>query len=134
MILSLILKGIKHRSVITPFSLYVPSTFLTLIGDFNMLVLHLCAIDLSINRPSAPESIKAVISSVFSTVSTLIGMENRRFEIDRTVIVHEINRDCPLELNPLVWECYPLSNIPLLKILFHIDKHINSLFLWEFLH
>jgi hypothetical protein len=78
--------------MIAPFSLYVPSTFLTLIGDFNMLVLHLCAIDLSMNRPSAPESIKAVISSVFSTVSTLIGMENRRigienrrFEIDHTV-------------------------------------------------
>jgi hypothetical protein len=71
--------------VIAPFSLYVPSTFLTLIGDFNMLVLHLCAIDLSMNRPLAPESIKVVISSVFSTVSTLIGMENRRFEIDHTV-------------------------------------------------
>jgi hypothetical protein len=85
MILSLILKGIKHLSVITLSSLYVPSTFLTLISDFNMLVLHLCAIDLSMNRPLAPESIKAVISSVFSTVSTLIGIENHRFEIDRTV-------------------------------------------------
>jgi hypothetical protein len=85
MILSLILKGIKHLSMIAPLSLYVPSTFLTLIGDFNMLVLHLCAMDLSINRPLAPESIKVVISSVFSTVSTLIGIENRRFEIDHTV-------------------------------------------------
>ena len=37
------------------------------------------------NRPSAPQSIKAVISSVFSTVSTLIGMENLQFEIDHTV-------------------------------------------------
>jgi hypothetical protein len=40
---------------------------------------------LSMNRPSAPELIKAVISSVFSTVSTLIGIENCRFEIDHTV-------------------------------------------------
>ena len=84
MVLSLILKGIKHLSVIAPFSLYVPSTFLTLIGVFNMLFLHLCAMDLSMNKPSAPQSTKAVISSVFSTVSTLIGMENRRFEIDHT--------------------------------------------------
>jgi hypothetical protein len=58
---------------------------MSLIGDFNMLVLHLCTIDLSMNRPLAPESIKAVISSVFSTVSTLIGIENCQFEIDRTV-------------------------------------------------
>jgi hypothetical protein len=65
--------------------MYIPSTFLTLIGDFNMLVLHLCVMDLLMNRPSAPESIKAVISSVFSTVSTLIGIENCRFEIDHTV-------------------------------------------------
>ena len=85
MVLSLILKGIKHLSVIAPFSLYVPSTFLTLIGVFNMLFLHLCAMDLSMNKPSAPQSTKAVISSVFSTVSTLIRMENHRFEIDRTV-------------------------------------------------
>ena len=37
------------------------------------------------NNPSALQSTKVVISSVFSTVSTLIGMENRQFEIDRTV-------------------------------------------------
>jgi hypothetical protein len=85
MILSLILKGIKHLSVIAPFLLKVPSTFRTLIGDFNMFFLHLCTIDLSMNRPSAPQSIKAVISSVFSMVSTLIGMENHQLEIDRTV-------------------------------------------------
>ena len=75
----------KHLSVIAPFSLYVPSTFLTLIGVFNMLFLHLCAMDLSMNKPSALQSTKVVISSVFSTVSTLIGMENRLFEIDHTV-------------------------------------------------
>ena len=85
MVLSLILKGIKHLSVIAPFSLYVPSTFLTLIGVFNMLLFHLCAMVLLINKPSAPQSTKAVISSVFSTVSTLIGIENRQFEIDHTV-------------------------------------------------
>ena len=71
--------------MIAPFSLYVPSTFLTLIGVFNMLLLHLCAMDLLMNKPSAPQSTRAVISSVFSTVSTLIRMENRQFEIDRTV-------------------------------------------------
>ena len=85
MVLSLILKGIKHLSVIAPFLLYVPSTFLTLVGVFNMLFFHLCAMDLLINKPSAPQLTKAVISSVFSTVSTLIGMENHRFEIDCTV-------------------------------------------------
>ena len=85
MVLSLILKGIKHLSVIAPFSLYVPSTSLTLIGVFNMLLLHLCAMDLLMNKPSAPQSTKVVISSVFSTVSTLIGIENHLFEIDRTV-------------------------------------------------
>ena len=85
MVLSLILKGIKHLSVIALFSLYVPSTFLTLIGVFNMLFIHLCAMDLLMNKPSALQSTKVVISSVFSTVSTLIGMENRQFEIDRTV-------------------------------------------------
>ena len=69
--------------MIAPLSLYVPSTFLTLIGVFSHMLLHLCAFDLSMNRPSAPQSIKAVISSVFSTVSTLIGIENRRFEIHR---------------------------------------------------
>ena len=84
MVLSLILKGIKHLSTITPFSLYVPSMFLTLIGVFNMLFLHLCVMDLLMNKPSALQSTKAVISSVFSTVSTLIGMENCQFEIDRT--------------------------------------------------
>ena len=85
MVLSLILKGIKHFSVITPFSLYIPSTFLTLIGVFNMLFLHLCVMDLLMNKPSALQPTKAVISSVFSTVSTLIGMENHQFEIDCTV-------------------------------------------------
>ena len=85
MVLSLILKGIKHLLVIAPFSLCVPSTFLTLIGVFNMLFLHLCAMDLLMNNPSAPQLTKAVISSVFSTVSTLIGMENGQFDIDRTV-------------------------------------------------
>ena len=86
MVLSLILKGIKHLSVIALFSLYVPSTFLTLIGVFNMLFLHLCAMDLLMNKPSAPQLTKVVISSVFSKVSTLIRMENRQFEIDCTVI------------------------------------------------
>ena len=76
MVLSLILKGIKHLSMIAPFSLYVPSTFLTLISVFNMLLLHLCVMDLLMNKPSALQLTKAVISSVFSTVSTLIGMEN----------------------------------------------------------
>ena len=71
--------------MIAPFLLYVPSMFLTLIGVFNMLLLHLCVMDLLMNKPSAPQSTKAVISLVFSTVSTLIGMENRRFEIDHTV-------------------------------------------------
>jgi hypothetical protein len=71
--------------VIAPFSLYVPSTFLTLISDFSMLLLHLCAIDLFMNRPSALQSIKAANSSVFSMVSTLIGIESRRFDIDHTV-------------------------------------------------
>ena len=71
--------------MIAPFSLYVPSMFLTLIGDFNMHLLHLCAIDLSMNRPSAPQSIKAANSSVFSMVSTFIGIENLRFDIDHTV-------------------------------------------------
>ena len=60
MVLSLILKGIKHLLVIAPFSLYVPSMFLTLIGVFNMLLLHLCAMDLSMNKPSAPQLTKAV--------------------------------------------------------------------------
>jgi hypothetical protein len=84
MILSLTSRLIKHLSVIAPFLLKVPSTFLTLIGFFNMLFLHLCAMVVLMNRPSAPQSIKVLIVSVFSMVSTLIGIENRQLEIEHT--------------------------------------------------
>jgi hypothetical protein len=50
-----------------------------------MLFLHLCAIDLFMNRPSALQSIKAANYSVSLMVSTLIGIENRQFDMDRTV-------------------------------------------------
>ena len=84
-VLLLILKLIRYFSVIALLSLYVLSMFLTLIGVFSHMLLHLWALDLSMNRPSAPQSIKVVISSMFSTVSTLIRMVNLQFGIDCTV-------------------------------------------------
>src|SRR6266550_443598 len=49
-------KVIRHWSVISPSILGVPSTFHTLIG-FVFCFHHLCDIPLSINNPSAPQSI-----------------------------------------------------------------------------
>ena len=46
---------------------------------------------LFMNRPSVPQSIKAVVSSVSSKVSTDMGKVNRQLEMDRTVTC-EISR------------------------------------------
>ena len=43
------------------------------------------------NRPSVPQSIKAVVTSVLSKVSTDMGKVNRRLEMDHTVTC-EISR------------------------------------------
>ena len=56
-----------------------------------MLLLHLCEMMSFTNRPSAPQSIKAVVSSVLSKVSTDMGKVNRRLEMDHTVTC-EISR------------------------------------------
>ena len=45
-------------------------------GIFNMLFLHLCAMDLLMNKPSALQLTRVVIPSVFSMVSTSIRIEN----------------------------------------------------------
>jgi hypothetical protein len=62
-----------------------------------MCFLHLCVMDLSMNRPSAPLSIKAVISSVFSTVSTLIRIENCQLDMDCTVTCDKLRLSIGVE-------------------------------------
>ena len=47
--------------------------------------LQLEVIFLSMNNPSAPQSMRAFRGSVFSVVSTLMGIEILRFEVEHTV-------------------------------------------------
>ena len=76
-------KVIKHCSVISPSIFGVLSTFRTLVG-FVFCFRHLCDIPLSINNPSAPQSIRAVNFSVLSLVSTVMGIDIQ-FDIECTV-------------------------------------------------
>src|SRR6266550_3672742 len=84
MVLPFMSKVIRHFLSISPSILSVPWTFRTLIGLIGCCF-HLWAILLSMNRPSAPQSIKACVFSVLCSVSTCTGTDILRSDIKCTV-------------------------------------------------
>src|SRR5258708_31956059 len=75
---------IKHFSLISPFVFAVPSTFWTLTGLTRLVFLHFHVMEMLTNIPSAPLSIKAVVSSVFSDLMEM-GIVKHLFVTDFTI-------------------------------------------------
>src|SRR5258708_35195595 len=57
---------IQHFFLNSPFSFVYPLTFCNLTSFTRLFFLHFCFMEMLMNIPSAPLSIKAVVSSVFS--------------------------------------------------------------------